>query len=131
VLTSLLDPVAYPAAEIIALYRERWELGFDEVTFHTRRLRIVVIFGGAADGATQAGGDETPADLKDLVNGRLEGGEVDDELARRGYKDSKNDVCGDQVYSYWKSSKGQCVVVHFDADRRVASIAPAFASSCK
>ncbi len=32
-LTSLLDPVAYPAAEIVALYHERWELelGYDEV----------------------------------------------------------------------------------------------------
>jgi hypothetical protein len=36
-LTSLLDPAAYPAAEIIALYHERWELelGFDEVKTHT------------------------------------------------------------------------------------------------
>lgn len=36
-LTSLLDPVAYPAEEIIALYHERWEieLGFDEVKTHT------------------------------------------------------------------------------------------------
>ncbi len=32
-LTSLLDPVAYPRDEIVALYHERWEieLGFDEV----------------------------------------------------------------------------------------------------
>lgn len=32
-LTSLLDPVKYPRAEIIALYHERWELelGYDEV----------------------------------------------------------------------------------------------------
>jgi hypothetical protein len=32
-LTSLLDPVKYPAQEIIALYHERWEieLGYDEV----------------------------------------------------------------------------------------------------
>jgi hypothetical protein len=32
-LTSLLDPVAYPAKEIVALYHERWEieLGYDEV----------------------------------------------------------------------------------------------------
>jgi hypothetical protein len=32
-LTSLLDPVKYPAKEIVALYHERWEieLGFDEV----------------------------------------------------------------------------------------------------
>jgi hypothetical protein len=36
-LTSLLDPEAYPANEIIALYHERWELemGFDEVKTHT------------------------------------------------------------------------------------------------
>ncbi len=36
-LTSLLDPVMYPAAEIVALYHERWELevGFDEVKTHT------------------------------------------------------------------------------------------------
>lgn len=32
-LTSLTDPVMYPAAEIVALYHERWELelGFDDV----------------------------------------------------------------------------------------------------
>lgn len=36
-LTSLLDPVAFPAAEIAALYHERWELelGFDELKTHT------------------------------------------------------------------------------------------------
>ncbi len=36
-LTSLLDPQAYPADEIVALYHERWELelGFDEVKTHT------------------------------------------------------------------------------------------------
>jgi hypothetical protein len=36
-LTSLLDPVAYPAAEIVELYHERWELevAFDEVKTHT------------------------------------------------------------------------------------------------
>jgi len=36
-LTSLLDPGAFPAAEIIALYHERWELeiGFDEIKTHT------------------------------------------------------------------------------------------------
>lgn len=32
-LTSLLDPAAYPAAELVALYHDRWELelGFDEI----------------------------------------------------------------------------------------------------
>jgi hypothetical protein len=36
-LTSLVDPVAYPAAEFGALYRERWEVevAFDEVKTHT------------------------------------------------------------------------------------------------
>jgi hypothetical protein len=36
-LTSLLDPEAYPAAEIAQMYHERWELemGFDEVKTHT------------------------------------------------------------------------------------------------
>jgi hypothetical protein len=36
-LTSLLDPVAYPATEVVALYHERWELelGFDEMKTHT------------------------------------------------------------------------------------------------
>lgn len=35
-LTSLLDPVAYPAAEVVALYHERWEieLGYDEIKTH-------------------------------------------------------------------------------------------------
>lgn len=36
-LTSLLDPLTYPATEIVELYHERWELelGFDEVKTHT------------------------------------------------------------------------------------------------
>lgn len=36
-LTSLLDPKAYPAAEIVDLYHERWELeiGYDELKTHT------------------------------------------------------------------------------------------------
>jgi len=36
-LTSLLDPVAFPAAEIRALYHERWELelAYDEIKTHT------------------------------------------------------------------------------------------------
>ena len=37
VLTSLLDPAKYPAAELAALYHERWELEltFDELKTHT------------------------------------------------------------------------------------------------
>ncbi|HEU5303425.1 MAG TPA: transposase [Gemmatimonadales bacterium] len=32
-MTSLLDPARYPAAELVALYHERWEqeLGYDEL----------------------------------------------------------------------------------------------------
>jgi hypothetical protein len=35
-LTSLLDPKAYPAKELVALYHERWEieLGYDEIKTH-------------------------------------------------------------------------------------------------
>jgi hypothetical protein len=35
-LTSLLDPEAYPAAELVALYHKRWELelGWDEIKTH-------------------------------------------------------------------------------------------------
>jgi hypothetical protein len=35
-LTSLLDPKQYPAAELVALYHERWEieLGYDEIKTH-------------------------------------------------------------------------------------------------
>ena len=34
--TTLLDPVAHPAAELIALYHERWEqeIGYDEIKTH-------------------------------------------------------------------------------------------------
>jgi hypothetical protein len=36
-MTSLIDPQAYPAAEIVELYHERWELelGYDELKTHT------------------------------------------------------------------------------------------------
>lgn len=36
-LTSLLDPEKYPAAELVELYHERWELeiGYDEIKTHT------------------------------------------------------------------------------------------------
>jgi hypothetical protein len=35
-LTSLLDPIEYPAAELIAMYHERWEIeiGYDEIKTH-------------------------------------------------------------------------------------------------
>lgn len=88
--------------------------------------------GGGGGGASAVGSGETPADLKDLVNGRRVGGEVGDEMIRRGYSEARNQVQGDEVYSYWrKSSDGRCVVVHFNASRHVSSIASAFESSCQ
>lgn len=41
--TSLLDPEAYPAEELIALYHGRWEieLGYDEVKTHFAREKVV------------------------------------------------------------------------------------------
>lgn len=42
--TTLLDPESYPAAELAALYAERWEieLGFDEAETHQMRGRHVL-----------------------------------------------------------------------------------------
>lgn len=41
ILTTLLDPDAYPAEEVVRLYHERWELeiGFDEVKTHMLERR--------------------------------------------------------------------------------------------
>jgi len=44
VVTTLLDPVAAPAAELAALYHERWEIegAFDELKTHLRGARLVL-----------------------------------------------------------------------------------------
>jgi hypothetical protein len=86
----------------------------------------------ACETAAAPADDGTPKDLKDLVNGPRVGGEVEDELKRRGYKNLHTDLSGDDVYSYWKKPKMKgCVVVHMDAQRAVASIAKADSSSAK
>jgi hypothetical protein len=91
---------------------------------------IVVSFDGGA-GSGSGGGQvgDTPSDLKGLVHGKLVGGEVDDELTKRGWTQGKSDVQGDDVWSYW--SKGnRCVVVKLGAKRRVESIANGVAADC-
>jgi len=92
--------------------------------------KITVSFDG---GAGSAGGREvgdTPSDLKDLVGGKLTGGEVDDELTKRGWAQGKSDGQGDDGWSYW--SKGsRCVVVKRDAKRRVESIVNGVEADCK
>ena len=54
-LTSLLDPVAYPAAEIVALYHERWELelSFDELKTHTLERQEALLRCKAPERITQ------------------------------------------------------------------------------
>ena len=90
--------------------------------------KITVTFGAPKSSSVDV--TETPADLKDLVHGRRVGGEVDDELMRRGWKQAKNEVQGDDVYSYWGKGS-RCVVVHFDASRHVSSIVNGMESSCR
>jgi hypothetical protein len=105
---------------------ERTAAGGDSHTYKWDHMQIVVTFGG------QPAVGDSPSNLKDLVNGRLVGGEVDDELTRRGYKSVKNEASGDDVYSYWrKSSDGSCAIVRFDKSRHVASVATAPELDCK
>lgn len=64
---------------------------------------------------------ETPPELRDLVDGRYVGGEVADEMNRRGYRSIRDDVSGSDVYSYYEG-RGNCVTVRLDRQRRVRSI---------
>lgn len=92
--------------------------------------KIVVSFDGGA--AASSGGEvgDTPADLKDLVGSKKVGGEVEDELTSRGWKQGKSDVQGDDVWSYF--SKGnRCVVVKFDKARKVESIVDGVMADCR
>ena len=96
--------------------------------------KIIVRFpqghGGGHHGAAAA--HDVPQDLSDLPHGRYVGGEVDDEMVRRGYKHVRNDAAGDDLWSYWHSKGGgQCVVVHMDAQRRVSSVVNAPSTDCK
>jgi hypothetical protein len=110
----------------------RTQAGGDTQEFKWEGGKKVTVTFGASSSSSPSGGSvtETPADLQDLVNGRRVGGEVDDELIRRGWKQGKNEVQGDEVYSYWGKGS-RCVVVHFNASRHVSSVANAFESSCR
>lgn len=102
--------------------------GQDQVYKWGDKNVIVVSFdGGAGSGSGEVG--DTPSDLKDLVHGKLVGGEVDDVLTKRGWTQGKSDVQGDAVWSYW--SKGsRCVVVKLDAKRKVESIVNGVEADC-
>ena len=74
---------------------------------------------GQGHGPTQHG--ETPPELRDLIGGRYVGGEVADEMSRRGYHSIRDETSGDDVYSYYKGH-GNCVTVRLDGRRHVRSI---------
>jgi hypothetical protein len=95
--------------------------------------KIIVKFDTTGAGGSGSPGDAgTPQDLRDLVGDRLVGGELDDQLRSRGYVHASDRVVDPDVWSYWrKGSSGRCVAVHFDAERRVRSIAYEDDSSCK
>ena len=99
--------------------------------------KIIVSFGGnssgddGGNGSSGGGevGDPTPG-LQDLVNGKLRGGEIEDELSKRGWKQGKTDVQGDDVYSHFYKGN-QCIVVRFDKSRHAASIVNGMMIDCK
>lgn len=99
--------------------------------------KIIVSFDGGSDGAgggsANSGGgevgDPTPG-LQDLVNGKLRGGEIEDELSKRGWTQGKTDVQGDDVYSHFYKGN-QCIVVRFDKSRHAASIVNGMMIDCK
>ena len=93
--------------------------------------KIIVSFGGGSGDAGGGGevGDPAPG-LQDLVHGKMRGGEVEDELAKRGWKQGKVDVQGDDVFSHFYKGE-QCVVVKFDKSRHVESIVNGMMIDCK
>ncbi len=64
---------------------------------------------------------QTPPELRYLVDGRYVGGEVADEMGRRGYHSIRDQVSGSDVYSYYQGH-GNCVTVRLDRERHVRSI---------
>lgn len=79
--------------------------------------KITVRFGGNS-AANASGG---VGDLQDMVNGRWVGAEVEEELARRGYKSVREEAAGGYVTSVYKGH-GKCVIVNLDTDKRVTSV---------
>jgi hypothetical protein len=79
--------------------------------------KITVRFGGESETSSSGGG----GDLQDMVNGRWVGAEVEEELARRGYKSVREEAAGGYVTSVYKGH-GKCVIVNLDTDKRVTSV---------
>jgi len=78
---------------------------------------ITVRFTGGASTHSSGGF----GNLQDMVNGRWVGAEVEEELARRGYKSVSEQAAGGYVTSVYKGH-GKCMIVNLDTDKRVTSI---------
>lgn len=91
--------------------------GEDHVYKWPDNNRKITVRFATSGGASSAG----VKDLQDMVRGRWIGGEVEDELARRGYTHLRDEVAGDYVTSFYRGH-GKCVVVNFDPDRSVSDI---------
>ena len=114
--------------------------GYNHV-YKWEHKKIIVSFPPAPAAATSSGHAEhqghgptphceTPPELRDLIGGRYVGGEVADEMGRRGYHSVRDAVSGDDVYSYYKGH-GNCVTVLLDGRRHVRSIVSGPDFDCK
>lgn len=87
-------------------------------------LTACVVVSPESGGTSSGTHGSSVASLQYLVNGPRVGGEVDDELMKHGFTQTATDVAGDQVWGYYRNAAtGECVIVHFDAERVVKSVA--------
>jgi hypothetical protein len=109
---------------------KRTHAGGDSMEFKWPNKKIIVTFNRPSDYRGQHpnsgkhhGGGGTPRDLQNLVRSNYVGGEVDDEMMRRGYSKVRNAASGPDLWSYWRErSSRRCVVVHMTKSRHVSAI---------
>ena len=106
--------------------------GSHEYKWEGKKIIVTFRSGSSHGGHGSGNAGATPQDLKDLPGGSYVGGEVDDEMVRRGYRHVRDDQSGGQIRSYWRADHGgNCVVVHLGEKRHVKSVENAANSDCK
>jgi hypothetical protein len=106
--------------------------GSHEYKWEGKKIIVTFRSGSGQGGHGSGSAGETPQDLSDLPGSRYVGGEVDDEMVRRGYRHVRDEQSGGQIRSYWRSNQGgHCVVVHMGEKRHVKSVANATGADCK